>query len=123
MVIHVYLHTNGKFTKSVTNTFIAALAATDLVTSICLIPVPTLSRIPENVAGHIYCKLIYSHFVMWVSIVASVFSLTTLTIERYVAIISSPNTIQEIIYRKNDPIDHCYDMDFFICLQYMDTLL
>ena len=86
LVIHVYLHTSGKFTKSVTNTFIAALAAADLVTSICLIPVPTLSRIPENVAGHIYCKIIYSHFVMWVSIMASVFSLTTLAIERYVAI-------------------------------------
>lgn len=86
LVIHVYLNTSKKFTKSVTNTFIAALAAADLVTSICLIPIPTLSRIPDNVVGHIYCKLISSNFLMWVSILASVFSLTTLAIERYIAI-------------------------------------
>ena len=86
LVIHVYLNTNTKFTKSVTNRFIAALAVADMITSICHIPIPTLSRIPDNFGGLFYCKIVINAFVMWVSIVASVFSLTTLAIERYVAI-------------------------------------
>ncbi|XP_072032170.1 galanin receptor 2a-like [Amphiura filiformis] len=85
IVIHVYLHTR-KLTTSATNRFIAALAVADIITSICIIPIPTLSYVPDNFGGHFYCKVVHSSLVLWTSIVASVFSLTVLAIERYVAI-------------------------------------
>ncbi|XP_072040800.1 galanin receptor 2a-like [Amphiura filiformis] len=85
IVIHVYLHTR-KLTMSATNRFIAALAVADIITSICIIPIPTLSYVPDNFGGHFYCKVVTSSLVLWTSIVASVFSLTVLAIERFVAI-------------------------------------
>ncbi|XP_072015668.1 galanin receptor 2a-like [Amphiura filiformis] len=85
IVIHVYLHTRT-LTVNATNRFIAALAVADIITSICIIPIPTLSYVPDDFGGHFYCKVVYSSLVLWTSIVASVFSLTVLAIERYVAI-------------------------------------
>ena len=85
LVIHVFRRSR-KLIQSSTNTLIAALATADLITSISIIPHPELSRIPENIAGHFYCKVVHSLSVMWISIVASVFTLTALSIERYAAI-------------------------------------
>ncbi|XP_072038651.1 galanin receptor 2b-like [Amphiura filiformis] len=85
IVIHVYLRSR-KLIKSSTNTLIAALAIADLITSICIIPHPLLSRVPNTTAGHFYCKVVYSSNIMWVSIVASIFTLTAVSVERFVAI-------------------------------------
>ncbi|XP_072039720.1 galanin receptor 2a-like [Amphiura filiformis] len=85
IVIHVYLHTRS-LTTSATNRFIVALAVADIITSICIIPIPTLSYVPDNFGGHFYCKVVVSSIVMWISVVASIFSLTFLALERLVAI-------------------------------------
>ncbi|XP_072016434.1 galanin receptor 2a-like [Amphiura filiformis] len=85
-VIHVYLHTRT-LTVNTTNRFIAALAVADIITSICIIPIPTLSYVPDNFGGHFYCKVVRSSVVLWTSIVASIFSLMVLAIERLVAIV------------------------------------
>ncbi|XP_072050970.1 galanin receptor 2a-like [Amphiura filiformis] len=92
-VIHVYLHTRT-LTTSATNRFIAALAVADIITSICIIPIPTLSYVPDNFGGHFYCKVVHSSFLLWISIEASVLSLTVLAVERFVAI------AQPIRYRR-----------------------
>ncbi|XP_072039573.1 galanin receptor 2a-like [Amphiura filiformis] len=85
IVMHVYLHTRT-LTMSATNRFIAALAVADIITSICIIPIPTLSYVPDNFGGHFYCKVVYSSFMLWISIFASILSLTVLAVERFVAI-------------------------------------
>ena len=87
LVIHVYrCNMRNLKKKASTNIFIAALAVADLITSISTLPFPTLSYVPDNIGGHVYCKLVASFNVMWVSIVASVFTLTTLAVERFVAV-------------------------------------
>ncbi|XP_072027876.1 kappa-type opioid receptor-like [Amphiura filiformis] len=85
LVIHIY-RSNRDLKGNTTNLFIAALAIADLITSICIIPFPLLSRAPQNVLGSIYCKVVFSSNVMWVSIVASIITLTTLSVERYIAV-------------------------------------
>ncbi len=85
MVIHLYLNTR-KLTVYSTNRFIAALAVADLITSICIIPIPTLSYVPDTPGGSFYCKIVASSFVQWVSIIASIITLTVLSVERYIAI-------------------------------------
>ena len=84
-VIHIFQRTN-KSKHNATNTFIAALACADLITSICHIPHPKLSQVDQNILGRFYCKFVDSANIMWVSIVASVFTLTTLSVERYLAV-------------------------------------
>ena len=84
-VIHIFERIKAE-RYNATNTFIAALAVADLITSICHIPYPKLSRIHGNASGRFYCKVVDSSNIMWVSIVASVFTLTTLSIERYLAV-------------------------------------
>ena len=97
-VIHVTRRTR-KLLRSNTNTFIAALAVADLITSICIIPHPLLSSVPDNTSGHFYCKVVFSSNIMWISIVASVFTLTALTIERFIAI-SHPVRYRKMFTRK-----------------------
>ncbi|XP_072049047.1 melatonin receptor type 1B-like [Amphiura filiformis] len=85
VVIHVYRR-NREMKHNTTNTFIAALAAADLITSISIIPHPRLSRVPQNGIGSFYCKVVWSSNIMWISIVASVITLTMLAVERYIAV-------------------------------------
>jgi mu-type opioid receptor len=73
--------------RSPTNTLIAALALADLFTSILCIPHPTLSYVPENGAGLLFCRLVHSKNIMWITIVASIFTLTMTSIERWVAVV------------------------------------
>ena len=85
IVIHVYRRTR-EMKHNTTNTFIAALAAADLVTSISIIPHPGLSRVPQNAIGSFYCKVVFTSNIMWISSTASVITLTMLPVERYVAV-------------------------------------
>ena len=85
VVIHVFRRSR-KSIKSTTNTLVAALAVADLITSICIIPYPELSPVPDNAGGHFYCKVIHSSNIQWISIVASIFTLTTLSVDRYYAV-------------------------------------
>ena len=99
LVIHVYLHTKA-LKKKTTNTFIVALAAADLITSICIIPFPMLSYVPENGLGDLYCRIVFSANIMWISIVASILTLTILAVERYVAV-AYPIRYKRIFTSKN----------------------
>ena len=102
LVIHVY-RSNRDLKGKPTNMFIAALAVADLITSIAIIPIPLLSRAPQNAIGSFYCKLVFSSNVMWISIVASICTLTTLSVERYVAV-GFPNRYKRIFTQKNTVI-------------------
>ena len=102
LVIHVY-RINKDLKGKPTNMFIAALAAADLVTSIAIIPIPSLSRVPQNASGSFYCKMVFSSNVMWISIVASIGTLTLLSVERYIAV-GFPRRYKRIFTQKNTVI-------------------
>ncbi|XP_072025059.1 allatostatin-A receptor-like [Amphiura filiformis] len=85
LVILIYFK-NPKM-RNTTNMLLVGLAVADLLTSLMLIPVPTLiSGIPLDWRGEFYCKIVYSYELMWISITVSVFTLTMVSVERYLAI-------------------------------------
>lgn len=69
-----------------TDTLLGALAIADFLTSVFLIPIPDVSNIPYTWLGGLYCKVIYTSRCMWISVSASIFTLTAISVERYVAI-------------------------------------
>ncbi|XP_071490341.1 allatostatin-A receptor-like [Diadema antillarum] len=69
-----------------TDTLINALAVADFMTSLFLLPWPTALTMPNNVLGWLYCKIIFNHYPLWVCISASVYTLTAISVERYIAI-------------------------------------
>ncbi|XP_071504762.1 trace amine-associated receptor 8b-like [Diadema antillarum] len=78
---------NGRRVRRTTDTLIGALASADFATSICLLPIPQINSLPsESWLADVYCKVIYPSLLMWVSVVASIFTLTAISVERYIAI-------------------------------------
>ncbi|XP_072028019.1 galanin receptor 2a-like [Amphiura filiformis] len=84
LVIAVYVR--RKEMRNKTGTFILHLAIADLMTSVAIIPLPTIVDVGTGYIGTIYCKVIHTNVVLWISIVASVFLLTTLSGERFLAV-------------------------------------
>ncbi|XP_011665444.2 gastrin/cholecystokinin type B receptor-like [Strongylocentrotus purpuratus] len=73
-----------------TSQFIIHLAVTDFITSFWVIPFhlfPFTPPIPRGFAGELMCRFYVSKYLMWVSIFASVYSLVSITLERYFAIV------------------------------------
>ncbi|XP_072179359.1 allatostatin-A receptor-like [Diadema setosum] len=50
-----------------TDIFIGALAVADFLTSVFMIPIPVAERVPDTLAGNVYCKLVFSSYLMWLS--------------------------------------------------------
>ncbi|XP_072179172.1 galanin receptor type 2-like [Diadema setosum] len=69
-----------------TDTLIAGLAVADLMTSIFVIPHDEIDTLPNTPLGQLYCRVVHSSVLMWTSICASIFTLTTIAIERLMAI-------------------------------------
>ncbi len=69
-----------------TNSLILNLAVADLLGSIFIIPLPSVSVIGEGPFSEVYCSLLWSDVLLWISIVASIYSLTMLSVERYLAV-------------------------------------
>ena len=72
--------------RTSTDKLILGLAMADLLTSVFIIPIPTPKSLPYGILGDLYCKVIYSSVFMWISIMASVFTLTMISGERFVAV-------------------------------------
>lgn len=70
-----------------TDILIGALAISDLLTSIFLFPIPWAKKVPDNILGRLYCKLLYPSFFLWFCITAATYLLVGICIERYVAIV------------------------------------
>lgn len=83
----------SQFDKS-TCFLIKALAVADFVSSISFIPLRTAATVPDNFMGHLYCKFIFPNVTLWLSVVASIFTLTAISVERYLAV------VHPIKYRK-----------------------
>ncbi|XP_011669789.1 QRFP-like peptide receptor [Strongylocentrotus purpuratus] len=76
-----------------------ALATADLLTSIFMIPFPILNRVPSTILGEIYCKIVASQFLFWVSVSASIMTLTFIPVERYFAVVY-PLRFKEFLSKK-----------------------
>ncbi|XP_070543745.1 allatostatin-A receptor-like [Ptychodera flava] len=77
------------FLRTIPNFFIAGLAITDLLASLCIVAKVFYSQrpIPAMFDPDVYCKLVISNIFFWLTATASVFILVGVTIERYVAIV------------------------------------
>lgn len=86
LLVILVLFQRRKYRKP-TDILIGGLAVADFITSIFMIPQPKLSGVPDTILGEIACKLIYSSVFLWISISCSVFTLTAIAIERYIAVV------------------------------------
>lgn len=86
-VIVIIVYTRKNRLKSATNMFIMALAVADTISSLTLIPLPKAGTVPDSGLGQFYCKVVSSNVILWISIVASIFTLTTISVERYFAVV------------------------------------
>ncbi|XP_030841800.1 nociceptin receptor-like [Strongylocentrotus purpuratus] len=68
------------------NVLIGSLSVADFLTSFWMIPRPSFITVPPNWKGMLYCRIEYSNILMWISVVASVFILTVISVERLVAV-------------------------------------
>ncbi|XP_072170050.1 allatostatin-A receptor-like [Diadema setosum] len=68
------------------NRLIIGLAVADLLTAFFYIPLPEYINVPPTAAGEFYCRVIEPKSLAWVCFMASVYTLTTISIERYLAI-------------------------------------
>ena len=72
--------------RTSTDTLIGALAVADFLTSIFIIPHRQARTVPSTLTAQVYCRIINSSVLMWISICASIFTLTTISIERLMAV-------------------------------------
>ncbi|XP_071494778.1 cholecystokinin receptor type A-like [Diadema antillarum] len=82
-----------------TDTLIGALAAADLLASVFMIPLPMPLTVPSSVLGQVYCKVVFPSMFLWVSFNASIFTLTAIAVERYIAI-AYPIHFKHFVTRK-----------------------
>nr|XP_054766130.1 gastrin/cholecystokinin type B receptor-like [Lytechinus pictus] len=73
-------------TSNSTDILIAALAVSDLLTSISNIPVPRALQVPDNIFGALYCRIIFTSILSWVCIISSSYILVGASFERLAAV-------------------------------------
>ncbi|XP_063968696.1 QRFP-like peptide receptor [Lytechinus pictus] len=98
LLVIVLLYQRRKQSRA-TDTLIGALAIADFVTSIFIIPLPTASRVPLTMLGDVYCRLITSRFLLWSSTSGSIMALTSIAVERYIAVVH-PLRCKELLSRR-----------------------
>lgn len=88
LVLMVLLRPRHK--RSSTDTLIANLALADLMTCLAVTPLPiahAVNIVPESLAGYIFCTFVHIPFFLLLSTVASILTLMTISIERFVAVV------------------------------------
>ncbi|XP_033120213.1 mu-type opioid receptor-like [Anneissia japonica] len=85
LVVTVYLKKH--LIRNSASYFIVCLAAADLISSMAMIPIPRKKYVENTALGNLYCKVIFSSLLLWVSVFASVLLLTVLTVDRYIAVV------------------------------------
>ena len=86
LLVMLVLFNKGRARRS-TDTLIGALAFADFLTSVFFIPHPQIGTLPSDTwLAQVYCRIIHTSLIMWVAVKASVFTLTAISLERYLAI-------------------------------------
>lgn len=87
----------GRKPRSPTNVFILNLCAADLLFLLFCVPLhATIYSLPEWVFGAFLCK--FAHFFSTVGMLVSIFTLASMSVDRYIAVVRSGATIRS---RKN----------------------
>ena len=98
LLVIILLFQRRKKSRS-TDLLVGALATADLLTSIFMIPLPSAYQVPSTILGQIYCKFVFTSIFMWVSVIASILTLTFIPVERYIAVVY-PFCCKEFLSRK-----------------------
>ena len=86
-------------TSRSTDILVGNLAIADFLTSLLLIPRPQATRVPDTSLGNFYCKLIWSAFFRWTAVSASIYTLMTISFDRFFAVVY-PLRFNRIINRR-----------------------
>nr|XP_054753651.1 galanin receptor 2b-like [Lytechinus pictus] len=70
-----------------TDTLIGHLAVADFLTSVFLLPIPSVRNVPQNWAGFLYCGFIHTKSCRLVCIFSSIYILVVICCDRYVAVV------------------------------------
>lgn len=70
-----------------TDTLVGGLAAADFLTSIFMISVPKVERLPATWLGEVYCKIQEPNIPKDICVIASIYILVAISTERYIAIV------------------------------------
>ncbi|XP_072181363.1 cholecystokinin receptor type A-like [Diadema setosum] len=98
LLVVLVLYARRRSSRS-TDVLIGALAAADLLTSVFMLPLPVPLRVPQTFLGTIYCKVVSTSLCLWISIDASILTLTVIPLERYLAI-AYPLRFKRLVTRK-----------------------
>ncbi|XP_071490705.1 galanin receptor type 2-like [Diadema antillarum] len=67
--------------------FVGNLAIADFLTSILLVPHPGVNSIPNSWTGALFCKAVEGKYLIWTTITASIYSLVSVSVDRFVAVV------------------------------------
>ncbi|XP_041047616.1 galanin receptor type 1b [Carcharodon carcharias] len=88
LVIIVLGRTKSRRSRSTTNTFILNLSIADLSFLLFCVPFQaTIYSLPEWIFGAFLCKLV--HYFFTVTLLVSIFTLVTMSVDRYIAVVHS----------------------------------
>lgn len=85
-ILVIISHFMGDLYMVSVNDFVLALACSDLIAAITLLPLPEFHEMPQNVLGRTYCILILEEALFWISIKASVFFMMMIALESAAAV-------------------------------------
>ncbi|XP_028397168.1 somatostatin receptor type 1-like [Dendronephthya gigantea] len=92
LVLVLFLH-NKKWLKRTYGRLVFALALVDLLTAVCLFATPLavhhekrMERPTSAIAREMYCRLLWSHYVLFSFGITSVYTCLVLTTERWIAV-------------------------------------
>ncbi|XP_041485823.1 allatostatin-A receptor-like [Lytechinus variegatus] len=86
-------------TSRSTDILVGNLAIADFLTSLLLIPRPQAARVPNTSIGNFYCKLVWSAFFRWTAVSASIYTLMTISFDRFFAVVY-PLRFNRIVNRR-----------------------
>ncbi|XP_072181272.1 allatostatin-A receptor-like [Diadema setosum] len=70
-----------------TDILVGNLAIADFVTSVFLIPHPTVNSIPNTWTGALFCKVMEGEYFLWTAVTASIYSLVAVSFDRFFAVV------------------------------------
>ncbi|XP_071495716.1 allatostatin-A receptor-like [Diadema antillarum] len=70
-----------------TDILVGNLAIADFVTSVLLVPYPTVKSIPNSWTGALFCKVLEGNYLMWTMITVSIYILVAVSFDRFFAVV------------------------------------
>lgn len=85
-ILVIISHFMGDLYMVSVNDFVLALAFSDLIAAILLLPLPKFVEMPQNFLGKTYCILVLQDSLFWIAIKTSVFLMMVIALESAAAV-------------------------------------